>query len=102
MRSDHAKWLYLPAAMSLIAILPLPYGYYTALRPIMWVGAAFVAWNLFRPTKQVTWLVWAFAAIVVIYNPMMPLHLNRWLWFPINLLSAGLFSWTAYRNLIIN
>lgn len=96
LRSDNSKWLYLLAALSLLAILPLPYGYYVALRPIMWIGGGMVTWNLYRPTKRLTLLGWAFLIVALIYNPILPLHLDRWLWFPINLYSAGLFAWFAY------
>lgn len=96
LRPEDANWLYVPAAMALIAILPLPYGYYTALRPIMWIGAGIVAWSLYLPKKQMSPLIWAFLGLVLVYNPIIPLHLNRWLWLPINFLSAVLFARTAY------
>lgn len=98
LRPEHAKWLYLPAALSLIAILPLPYGYYTALRPILWICAGVVAWSLYRRNKQMSGLIWAFLGIVLVYNPVIPLHLNRLIWLPINSISAGLFVWAAYIN----
>lgn len=96
---QYAKWLYVPAVMALLAIPPLPYGYYAALRPIMWMSAGIVAWSLYQQKKQMRGLIWLFLGLSLIYNPVTPIHLNRWFWFPINLLSAGIFYWITYDNL---
>lgn len=98
LRSDQSQWLYVPAVMSLAAILPLPYGYYMLLRPVMCIGAAIVAWSLYQSVRKTNWQVWAFVAIAVLFNPLIPIHMNRAIWLPINMVAAVLFAWVASSN----
>ncbi len=95
---DMAGWLYVPAVMSLAAILPLPYDYYLVLRLVVPIAAAVVAWNLYQLDRQVSGLVVAFVLIGIIFNPILPLHLSRLVWFPINLASGVLFALVAFTN----
>jgi len=94
-KPDQVQLFYVPAIISLAAVLPLPHGYYMLLRPVMCIGAAIVAWNLYQSVKTANWQVWAFVAIAVLFNPLIPIHMNRAVWLPINLVAAALFAWVA-------
>ena len=74
-------------AMLCLALLPLPYGYYTLLRLVTCVG---FAWSAVVSYQQAM-IGWAVAAgvLALLYNPMIPVHLGRDLWIVVNLLSAG-------------
>ncbi len=85
-----ALWL-LPAIMLLIAILPLPYGYYTFLRIVVCITAGIIAFKVHSKTNSLGFWVVSFALIALLFNPIIPVFLTRELWFFINLAVAGLF-----------
>jgi hypothetical protein len=83
-------WL-VPALMLLIAVWPLPYGYYTFTR-ILTCGVAVliaVAGVPERPVVRV-WSVPLFV-IAVLFNPLIPIHLNRATWFYFDFGAAAIF-----------
>ena len=67
--------IYLLIALLVIALLPLPYGYYELLRLVAVVG---LAWTAFA-----TWhygLIGASVAagvLALLYNPVLPVHLAK-------------------------
>jgi hypothetical protein len=68
----------------------IPYGFYTLLRIAVCGLAAYFAWRDWKvPTR-----IWplAFAAIAVLFNPLMPIRLSRADWYPIDVAVAGLFA----------
>jgi hypothetical protein len=74
MKIDKAKFL-LPTAMSLIALADLPYGYYQLLRIVVTLCACWVAYDLWKQSRQ----IWAilFSFIAVISNPFFKIHMER-------------------------
>ncbi|MFT6605843.1 MAG: hypothetical protein ACJA2X_001019 [Halocynthiibacter sp.] len=90
---DISKWLWLaPAIMLLVAVLPLPYVYYIALRWIVAGAAGFIAWKEFALNNNAAnSYVWIFAAIALVFNPIFPVHLFRLAWIAIGLFSAAAF-----------
>lgn len=78
------------AIMLLVAILPLPYGYYTFLRWATCGVAVFIAFNAYRWGK--TWATWLFGAIAVLFNPFVPIYLTKEIWQPIDVVGALLFG----------
>lgn len=83
-------WI-LPAVVLLIALLPLPYGYYTLLRIIVCLAAGFIAFTAYDETGGVGLQVLVFTLIALLFNPIFPIHLTREIWLIINLLVAGAF-----------
>ena len=80
-----------PALLLLIAIWRLPYGYYTFTR-IVTCGASVliaVAGMQERAVVQ-TWTI-LLLAIAVLFNPFIPIHLNRAVWFYLDLGAATAF-----------
>lgn len=77
------------AALLLLALFDgWPYGYFTLLRIAVCAGSAYLAWEAGEADKE-TW-VWVFGAIAVLFNPIIPIHLTREIWWPIDL-AAGIF-----------
>lgn len=70
-------WL-LPAAMLLIALAPLPYGYYTLLRLVVCGSSAYIAWTTAK-LKPTGWTA-VFALVAVLFNPIIPVYLDREIW----------------------
>ena len=74
---------------SLLAILPLPYGYYLSLRGLLF-GSCILMGFVLKDIKNKNWL-YVIISIAIIFNPLFPIHLTRLIWMPINLLTAGIF-----------
>ncbi len=73
----------------LFAILPLPYGYYTFLRLVIFICSSILAYNFYRFNSQ-GWSV-IFGLISLIFNPIIPIYLDKRIWISIDIISAGLF-----------
>ena len=65
-----------------------PYGYFTLLRFVVFAATAYVAWVAYE-YKNEKW-VWIYGFIAVLFNPIIPIYLNRNLWSIIDLVT-GLF-----------
>ena len=77
------------ALMLLGALGDWPYGYYQLLRWITCGVAVFVAYMAYKWQK--IWAVWVFGFVAVLFNPLIPIHLSREIWQPIDAVSALLF-----------
>jgi len=77
------------AAMLLGALAPWPYGYYRLLRLVTCGVAVYVAFTAYSWQKM--WAVWLFGFIALLFNPLIPIHLSKELWQPINIICALLF-----------
>lgn len=87
-----------PAAMLLIALLPLPYGYYTLLRLVVTGWALFLVWFEYEGRSSVTpWAV-GFAVIAALFNPIVPVHLDRDTWRVIDVAIAAVFGAYALKG----
>lgn len=67
----------------------LPYGYFTLLRFIVCAITAYLAYLAYEENNESFW-VWIFGFIAVLFNPIFLIHLNREVWFPIDLIT-GIF-----------
>lgn len=75
-----------PAAMSVLAVLHLPYGYYQLLRLVVVSCAGLIAWGGWQRRSHI--YVIAFGMLALIYNPIFPLRFERELWAWINIGTA--------------
>jgi hypothetical protein len=88
---------YIPIAILIVGVFPLPIGYYTLVRLIVTAAAAYIAWQTFMQNKQSGW-VWIFAFVAILFNPLMPVYLNsKPLWIMIDLATAGLFLYSSKK-----
>lgn len=83
----------LPSAMCLIALLPLPYGYYQLLRLVVTGASCFLAYGLWATGGRASPVI--LGLIAAIYNPVFPIYFVRSIWFWINIGSAILFGVAA-------
>lgn len=93
-----ALWL-IPAAMLILALFQLPYGYYTLLRLVVCLTAAIIAFQSW-PKVQV-WAI-AFGFVALLFNPMIIVSLDRETWAPIDVAVAGMYLshwWLVGRRL---
>jgi len=77
------------AIMLLIAILPLPYGYYILLRWIVCISATFSVW-VANELGNKSWL-FLMVLIALLFNPIVPVHLDKGTWVIIDFIVAILF-----------
>ena len=85
-----AVWI-APAVMLVLAVLPLPYGYYTALRIVVCGAAGFLVYQLSGENGDFSFWLFGFFGIAVLFNPIIPIHLTKAIWQPIDLGAAGYF-----------
>jgi hypothetical protein len=84
-------WI-VPAILLVAAVAQLPYGYYTFIRIVTCGSAALLAVVGFRERSSTQ--VWSIllSLIAVLFNPIVPIHLNRSAWFFLDLGTAGVFA----------
>lgn len=85
--------LYICAAMLLIGVAPLPYGYYTLLRLVACGVFAFAAFAAFQKKNSV--LPWVNGVLVLLFNPLIPVHLEKGVWVILDMAAAVYLLATA-------
>lgn len=73
----------------ILAIFPLPYAYYQFLRIFIFFSAGFVSFK-FLEQKLIPW-VFVFGTIALIFNPIVPIYLDKSSWVVIDFIFALLF-----------
>jgi hypothetical protein len=76
------------AVMAFIAIADLPYGYYTFMRLVVCATAVFAAIVAVK-SKQM-WAVWACSTLALLFNPIVPVHLTKSLWQPLDFIAGAM------------
>ena len=80
----------LSSSVILIALAPMPYGYYMILRLVLFGSCAYAALQLYGTSDA--W--WILGLLALFYNPIIPIHLGeKALWIPINIVTLGLIYW---------
>lgn len=90
---SHAVPSLLAAAFLLLATLDLPYGYYTFLRIVVCGVSLHVAYSGHQWGH--VWAAWLFTLTAVLFNPLIPIHLDQQTWLPIDLIVAAAFVGAA-------
>ena len=89
--------LYLCAALLVLAVFPLPSGFYTVLRIVVTIGAFLIAKEEYKNGIN-TWVI-VFGLMTIVFNPLIPVYLhNRELWAPIDIIGAILFVVKARKT----
>jgi len=77
------------ALMLLLALAPWPYGYYQLLRLVVCGVSVYTAFVTYQWGKL--WATWVFGFIAILFNPLIPIHLSRKIWQPIDVVCGILF-----------
>lgn len=91
-------WFLVPAAVLMIGILPLPYGFYTLLRIVVTGAAALAAYLAYRKADRVDALVVISGLVGVLFNPLVPVFLDKGAWVILDLAAAAWFAFLAFRG----
>ncbi|MDA1284761.1 MAG: hypothetical protein O3C61_07530 [Proteobacteria bacterium] len=89
------KILYIPAILLFLAFLELPYGYYTLLRLVVTGVSLYAAFGLLEKGSVNFWVM---LAIAVLFNPLIPVHLSKEIWIPIDIIVGIYFAATANKK----
>jgi len=71
-----------------IAFDGLPYGFFTVLRFVVCASSIYLAWLAYDHTNS--WAAYVFGFIAILFNPVIPVYLNKPLWLKIDIIT-GLF-----------
>lgn len=69
-----------------IGVFKLPYGYYTFLRIIVFIYSISYLYIFYKNEKHGVTV--ALTAIAILFNPILPIHLNKEIWSFINIATA--------------
>jgi len=75
--------IYVTSAMLLIAVAPLPYGYYTLLRLVVTGVLVWAAYITYTRNNNV--LPWIFILIALLFNPIIKVHFQKEIWMVIDI-----------------
>ena len=94
-------WI-VPVVILLGAFIPgLPYGYFTFLRFVVCGTSGFLAWRQYEQDDMTFW-VYMFGFVALLFNPIFPVYLSREIWVVIDACTAAMFAlhyFTAGRRL---
>jgi hypothetical protein len=82
-------WI-VPALILIVAVFPLPYGYYTFTRIVTCLACIVLAYSTYRSTPPAFGWCAAFAIVAVLFNPIIPIHLTRGVWMGLDLGAAAI------------
>lgn len=85
---SRAVWL-VPITLVLIALGPLPYGYYIFLRVLLCVAALFLAWAEHKKSASFNFWVVGLVVMAIVHNPVIRVHLTREIWSGIDVATAA-------------
>ena len=72
-----------------------PYGYYILLRWIVSLSAVFLLWLAYE-LKKTFWL-FLMGIVVILFNPIIPIHLDKETWIVIDFIVAILFLVSIFK-----
>lgn len=88
------------SSLLLFAAIPgLPYGYYQLLRLLI-CGMSCYGITLAH-SHNYKYYKYIFIVIALVFNPLLPIHLNRAMWLPIDILS-GLFFVATHKLFLLS
>jgi len=92
------KWIAIISGVLLLLAIPhgWPYSYYILLRWFISISSAILVWGFYKSELKGWALV--FASTTFLFNPILPISLNKSSWVLIDFVSATIFFLAAYSN----
>ena len=95
--------LIIPGVLLIIApIISFPYGFYTFLRLVVTIAAIIVVVSSLKNKGGANNISIIFGLITILYNPLIPIHLSREIWMPINFITSGIYFFYLLKIKKIN
>ena len=83
-------WL-IPTFLLIVALFKLPYGYYQFLRIAIAIAAIYIIIFEYKLKDKITLWSIVFLLITILFNPLIPIQLDKESWKIINIITALLF-----------
>jgi FtsH-binding integral membrane protein len=84
------NWLKVVAIILLLgALYSFPYAYYQIMEWVVVGGALMTSYQAYQQKKM--FMVWLFAFVAVVFNPLAPLYLGTLIWQVVDITAAVLF-----------
>lgn len=81
-----------PAAIAVVGVLPLPYGYYQLLRLVVCCTFSGLAYATAKASPRMSAWPFILGAAALLFNPVVPAHLDKATWAVLDLLAAALLA----------
>lgn len=85
---------FIACGLLILAIADLPYVYYQFLRIVISIIAGINAFGELE--KENKMLFFYFALVLILFNPIIPIHLDKFTWTPIDLIAGIIFGISAF------
>lgn len=89
--TTHPAVWFAPVAVLILALFPMPYGFYTLMRFVVCGAAVVLAYQEYQRVQVLSGWIAAFSFIALLFNPLAPVHLSRAIWSPIDVAVAIFF-----------
>lgn len=91
-------FLLIPVFLLILApLISFPYGFYIFLRLIIAISAAVIIFHNFKISGGFNEISILFGIILILYNPIIPVHLSREIWMPINFITSGVYIYGYFK-----
>jgi hypothetical protein len=77
--------------LCIVPFFKFPYGIYTLLRIVVTLSSAFIIYNNYKKINIINPTIVVFSVILIVFNPIFPIRLNREMWLPIDLITAAIY-----------
>lgn len=83
------------SVLLLVAVAPMPYGFYTFVKIIVCGSAGVTCYQLWDKGHKGAWLyVWG--AIAILFNPLIPISMEKEIWMFVDAVAGLIFFYSAY------
>ena len=97
-----ALFLFIPAGLLIISnLVTFAPGFDTFVKMIICFSSGTIIFYGFKSAKGINETIIIFSLILILFNPVFPIHLEKELWLPINLLTSGIYIY-GYFNVLEN
>ena len=97
-----ALFLFIPAGLLIISnLITVTAGFDAFVKMIICFSSGTIIFYGFKSAKGINETIIIFSLILILFNPVFPIHLEKELWLPINLLISGIYIY-GYFNVLKN
>ena len=97
-----ALFLFIPAGLLIVSNLTtFPVSFDTFVKMIICFSSGTIIFYGFKSAKGINETIIIFSLILILFNPVFPIHLEKELWLPINFLTSGIYIY-GYFNVLKN
>lgn len=93
-----AKAYFLLGSLLLIAVAPLPYGFYTFTKIVVCGFSAVLSYQNFNAADKKSIWAWFFLYIAILFNPFIAIHMQKEIWMVVDIALGFLFLFLAYKT----